>query len=366
VAPFFADLVGTLADPFVIDPDSPRLVFAASNVVMVLLTAMQGRGKAAVEAQFLATGRLKSLKSAVAKVFRFFMAVLATHAAATASGAGAEVDLAATLPSTKILVPLTSCHPHEGLAGAGGGAAAAAGAALTPRTTAELASMALRALVKLDSDPPPTAAAASPAAVEAAGLRALFVQHGGATVDALLAAAAAEDEGGLLAAEAPDLALLHALVEAPWGLALRAPDATQPRLLDRLAHDAAAALGRGPAEAAAGAVGLGKLLVALLTPLAFAAYPPTATQVACYGSGLFRPTDAVAPAVAAALPAGAWPGVAFLLRGGASDAEALAAAGAAVAARLPALLEALVLHPGWARSPALQVRRALFTTCLGH
>jgi len=293
------------------------------------------------------------------------MAVLATHAAATASGAGAEVDLAATLPSTKILVPLTSCHPHEGLAGAGGGAAAAAGAALTPRTTAELASVALRALVKLDSDPPPTAAAASPAAVEAAGLRALFVQHGGATVDALLTAAD-EDEGGLLAAEAPDLALLHALVEAPWGLALRAPDATLPRLLDRLAHDAAAALGRGPDEAAAGAVGLGKLLVALLTPLAFAAYPPTATQVACYGSGLFRPTDAVAPAVVAALPAGAWPGVAFLLRGDASDAEALAAAGAAVAARLPALLEALVLHPGWARSPALQVRRALFTPCLGH
>ena len=55
IAPFFADLVDTLADPFVINPESPRLVFAASHVVVTILAAMRGRGKAAVEAHFLGT-----------------------------------------------------------------------------------------------------------------------------------------------------------------------------------------------------------------------------------------------------------------------------------------------------------------------
>jgi hypothetical protein len=45
IAPYFTDLVSTLTDPYVIDPDSPRLITAAMKVIMVILNSMQGRGR---------------------------------------------------------------------------------------------------------------------------------------------------------------------------------------------------------------------------------------------------------------------------------------------------------------------------------
>ena len=43
---------------------------------MTILESMQGRGQAAVEAQYLATGRLSTLRTTVSKLFKFFLSVM--------------------------------------------------------------------------------------------------------------------------------------------------------------------------------------------------------------------------------------------------------------------------------------------------
>lgn len=72
----FTDLAVTLTDPFVIDSESTPLQEAAADVLLTLLECLQGKGKAAVEAHFLNTGRLTSLRTATNKLFRFFLETL--------------------------------------------------------------------------------------------------------------------------------------------------------------------------------------------------------------------------------------------------------------------------------------------------
>lgn len=74
--PHFEALADALTDPFVINPDSPVLVAAAMDVLNQMLRSMRGRGNAAIQAHFLATGRLTSLKGTVAKCFSWYLAHL--------------------------------------------------------------------------------------------------------------------------------------------------------------------------------------------------------------------------------------------------------------------------------------------------
>lgn len=73
---YFEELVHTLTDPFVIDPESKSVPIAALDVILTIIGAMKGRGKAAIEGHFLQTGRLTTLKSICRKVFQVLLAYL--------------------------------------------------------------------------------------------------------------------------------------------------------------------------------------------------------------------------------------------------------------------------------------------------
>ena len=71
----FEELVNTLTDPFVIDPESKSVPSAALDVIVTIVNSMQGRGKAAIEGHFLTSGRLTTLKTVCRRVFQ----VLVVH-----------------------------------------------------------------------------------------------------------------------------------------------------------------------------------------------------------------------------------------------------------------------------------------------
>ena len=53
-----------------------RLTTAAVKLLLSILLSIQGRGQAAIEAQYLATGRLSSLRVTVGKLFAFFLSII--------------------------------------------------------------------------------------------------------------------------------------------------------------------------------------------------------------------------------------------------------------------------------------------------
>lgn len=71
--PHFESLTAAITDPFVISPDSPTVVGSAVDVVLKMLTSMRGKGNAAIQAHFLATGRLTNLKGTVSSLFSWFI-----------------------------------------------------------------------------------------------------------------------------------------------------------------------------------------------------------------------------------------------------------------------------------------------------
>jgi len=76
IAPLFELLVSALTDPFVISQESSKCMNASMAVMHVLLGGMVGRGKAAVEAHFLNTGRLGNLRGAVSRAFTWLFSSL--------------------------------------------------------------------------------------------------------------------------------------------------------------------------------------------------------------------------------------------------------------------------------------------------
>ena len=76
VIPHFESLASALTDPFVIHSDSTVLVGSAMEVVLTLLRTMRGKGNAAIQAHFLATGRLTNLKGTITRLFSWFMRYL--------------------------------------------------------------------------------------------------------------------------------------------------------------------------------------------------------------------------------------------------------------------------------------------------
>lgn len=76
VIPHFESLASALTDPFVIHSDSAVLVGSAMEVVLTLIRTMRGKGNAAIQAHFLATGRLTNLKGTITRLFSWFMRYL--------------------------------------------------------------------------------------------------------------------------------------------------------------------------------------------------------------------------------------------------------------------------------------------------
>jgi len=81
--PHFEALTVAVTDPFVISPDSPTVVGSAVDVVLKMLTSMRGKGNAAIQAHFLATGRLTNLKGTVSTLFSWFIMHLNNPALST-------------------------------------------------------------------------------------------------------------------------------------------------------------------------------------------------------------------------------------------------------------------------------------------
>lgn len=63
-----------------VSPSSPRakhrLITAAVKLLLAILVSIQGRGQAAIEAQYVATGRLSTLRVTIGKLFAFFLAII--------------------------------------------------------------------------------------------------------------------------------------------------------------------------------------------------------------------------------------------------------------------------------------------------
>lgn len=77
IAVHFSELIDALTDPRVIDLDSSvPLRVCVLDVILTVLHALvrtSGRGKAAIEAHYLATGRLTTLQQTVYKLFQFLL-----------------------------------------------------------------------------------------------------------------------------------------------------------------------------------------------------------------------------------------------------------------------------------------------------
>jgi hypothetical protein len=76
ILPHFEAIVDTLCDPFVVDPQSSRLMLATLTLLSELLGAARGKGRALLESHFMNTGRLSSLKKIIQKLLRFFLTFL--------------------------------------------------------------------------------------------------------------------------------------------------------------------------------------------------------------------------------------------------------------------------------------------------
>lgn len=73
IVPYFEEIASCLSDPFVISQDSQALQAAALDTILSILKVIKGRGKAAIEAHFLSTGRLTTLKKGIQKGFEFLL-----------------------------------------------------------------------------------------------------------------------------------------------------------------------------------------------------------------------------------------------------------------------------------------------------
>jgi len=73
IVPHLDELVTTLTDPFVVPLDSPQLQSAATSLLLGIFTAVRGKGTKVIEAHYVATGRLSSLKGTVRRAFRFLL-----------------------------------------------------------------------------------------------------------------------------------------------------------------------------------------------------------------------------------------------------------------------------------------------------
>ena len=98
--PLFGDIVATISDPFVIDSTSLRVHSAATALMSALLKSMVGRGKAAIEGHFLATGRLTSLRGSVATAFQWLLQGLCDATATTTTSLIVSDSATATATAT--------------------------------------------------------------------------------------------------------------------------------------------------------------------------------------------------------------------------------------------------------------------------
>jgi len=110
LAEHFTELVDTLTDPYVIDFDSSVSIrVCVLDVILTLLHALvrSGRGKAAVEAHFLKTGRLTNLKSSIHKLFTHLLTNIASTLEES-SDAGMVTSVFAVSGLSSVVNPIAS------------------------------------------------------------------------------------------------------------------------------------------------------------------------------------------------------------------------------------------------------------------
>lgn len=78
IVPHFQELVQTLTDPFVISQDSTKQQSAAMRVLRTVLSVLQGKSKQAIEAYYVATGRITSLQVTIRQIFRYLLLQMST------------------------------------------------------------------------------------------------------------------------------------------------------------------------------------------------------------------------------------------------------------------------------------------------
>lgn len=110
LAEHFTELVDTLTDPYVIDFDSSVSIrVCVLDVILTLLHALvrSGRGKAAVEAHFLKTGRLTNLKSSIHKLFTHLLTNISV-ALEESSDADTPVSVLTVSSLSSVVNPIAS------------------------------------------------------------------------------------------------------------------------------------------------------------------------------------------------------------------------------------------------------------------
>ena len=120
VAPYFADLVGALTDPYVISTDSDSLQQAALNCLLSLCVNLKGKNNvhnALIESHFVATGRMTTLKVTMRRAFRFLLADFSNPALHEQSHAAllALAALASDSPSAVVKGSLEHLHALHAL-----------------------------------------------------------------------------------------------------------------------------------------------------------------------------------------------------------------------------------------------------------
>lgn len=78
IVPFFQEMIQLLTDPFIIFAESIKLQSAAMRVIATILTTLQGKSQQAIEAYYVATGRITSLQVTIRQIFRYLLLQLST------------------------------------------------------------------------------------------------------------------------------------------------------------------------------------------------------------------------------------------------------------------------------------------------
>lgn len=263
---------------------------------------MQGRGQAAVEAQYVATGRLSTLRATISKLFKFFMSVMSR----SAEGKEREKDpyskasnrsiTGDALEKCQLSNPPSSGFDWGKLSGHG------------------MSIQGLHFIMQLEGG-----VGASGGGEE--GMKDLFTRYGLPLMKSLLpsgprsavksrtntvdlspagvdgdsecegvedsAAYLCKESGTFSEMEESDYLLLSCLVSSPWGLPLLSPK-TLHSLLGTVLSSTREALSLSvPAAQEAMLIKYGDLLMSVLIPLCYMFYPATPQQAQCYPRRLF-------------------------------------------------------------------------------
>jgi hypothetical protein len=289
-------------------------------VLLTILQSMQGRGQAAVEAQYVATGRLSTLRTTISKLFEFFVSVMSRPAEGKDKERGKDANMKASncsiardaLEKPQINASASSGFDWAKLSGHGmsiqglhfimqleGGVRASDGGeegmrGLFTRFGLPLLESLLPSGPHSAAKPRTIPASMSLIGVDSSGVEggcggvgdstARHCKESGTEGDQMLVV---DTCGTLSGMEESDYRLLCCLVTSPWGLPLLSPKTLHSMLRAVLSSTREALSLSDPVTQEAMLIKYGDLLMSILTPLCYLLYPATPQQAQCYSRRLF-------------------------------------------------------------------------------